>query len=73
MQQTKATPAERFLRLCDVLDRTALSRSTIYKKIQNGDFPPPIKCGARMSRWRESAVVQWMNDQDNTAKMEATA
>ena len=45
MQKINTTPAERFLRLGDVLERTALSRSTIYKKIQDGDFPPPVKVG----------------------------
>lgn len=62
MQQVNTTPAERFLRLGDVLERTALSRSTIYKKIQDGDFPPPVKVSLRASRWRLSAVERWMEE-----------
>ncbi|MGD9949326.1 MAG: helix-turn-helix transcriptional regulator [Desulfobulbus sp.] len=65
MQQITTTAAERFLRLGDVLERTALSRSTVYKKIQEGDFPPPVKVGLRASRWKETSVNQWINEKVN--------
>jgi prophage regulatory protein len=73
MQQINTTPAERFLRLGDVLERTALSRSTIYKKIQDGKFPPPVKVGPRAARWKETAVSRWINEMANPVEMEAAA
>lgn len=73
MQQTKTTPTERFLRLGDVLERTALSRSTIYKKIQDGEFPSPVKVGLRAARWKETAVSQWMADKIGATRMKVEA
>ncbi len=51
---------ERFLRISDVIARTALSRSHIYNLIGRNEFPAPRKLGARCSRWIESEVDAWM-------------
>lgn len=61
--QSSARPErpDRILRLRVVLDRTGLSRSTLYKKIQDGTFPRQIALGARSAGWRESAVLEWMD------------
>jgi prophage regulatory protein len=53
---------DRILRLPAVLDRTGLSRSTLYRKIQEGTFPKQIALGVRTAGWRESAVRRWMQD-----------
>jgi prophage regulatory protein len=37
----------RILRLADVLHLTGLSRSSIYLKIANGQFPKQLSLGAR--------------------------
>ena len=34
------------------------SRSTMYKEIQEGKFPPPIKLGKRSSAWIEAEVEE---------------
>lgn len=49
-----------FLRLPDVISRTGLSRSTIYKKIQEGEFPAPIKLGPRASAWIEGEIEEFL-------------
>lgn len=51
---------ERFLRLAAVLDRTGLSRATLYRKIHAGTFPQQVKLAERCCGWRESAVEQWL-------------
>ena len=51
---------DRILRIENVLDRTGLSRSTLYRKIQEGTFPEQIAISLRCTGWRESAVNQWM-------------
>ncbi len=51
---------DRLLRLSEVQTRTALGRSTIYRLMRNGDFPEPLKIGARAVRWRESEIEEWL-------------
>ncbi|MET0374207.1 MAG: AlpA family phage regulatory protein [Rhizorhabdus sp.] len=57
-----ATPADRILRLNAVLDRTGLSRATLYRKIQGGTFPRQVRIAERCTGWRESAVNEWMQN-----------
>ena len=58
---TDATP-DRILRLKTVLNRTGLSRSTLYRKVDDGTFPGQIKIAARCVGWRESAINDWMSN-----------
>ena len=55
-------PVDRLLRLKAVIDRTGLSRSTIYRKIGEGTFPRQIQIAARSSGWRESAIDEWFSN-----------
>lgn len=53
---------ERILRLSDVLYRTGLSRTTLYRKIAEGTFPHQVRISQKGSGWRASAVETWMDD-----------
>lgn len=53
---------DRILRIGMVLDRTGLSRSTLYRKIENGTFPRQLRISIRCVGWRESAVNAWMRN-----------
>ena len=53
---------DRILRLRAVLDRTGLSRSTLYRKMQNGTFPRNIQISTRCAGWRESAIDAWLRN-----------
>jgi prophage regulatory protein len=53
---------DRILRLNAVLDRTGLSRSTLYRKMQGGTFPKNVQISTRCAGWRESAVEDWMRN-----------
>jgi len=53
---------DRILRLNNVLDRTGLSRSTLYRKMQAGTFPKQVRIAARCAGWRESAINEWMRN-----------
>lgn len=55
-------PVDRFLRLNNVLDRTGLSRATLYRKIAAGTFPPQHKLAERCCGWRESEVSIWQRN-----------
>lgn len=47
------------LRLPQVKARTGLSRSDLYRRVQSGDFPAPVKLGERASAWPEHEVSAW--------------
>jgi prophage regulatory protein len=53
---------ECILRIKTVLERTGLSRSTLYRKIQSGTFPKQVRIAARCAGWRESAVIEWQKN-----------
>ena len=53
---------ERILRLKAVLERTGLSRSTLYRKIQEGSFPKQVRIAARCAGWRKSAIDGWLQN-----------
>jgi prophage regulatory protein len=54
--------SDRIHRLEAVLQRTGLSRSTLYRKIQAGSFPPQIKIAERCAGWRESDLQRWLRN-----------
>lgn len=51
-----APMVSRVLRLRAVRDRTALSRSSLYARIKQGEFPRQIKIGPRAVGWLEHEV-----------------
>jgi len=53
---------ERILRRAAVLDRTGLSKTTLYRKIAEGTFPRQIRISFKGSGWYESAVEEWIAD-----------
>lgn len=53
---------DRFLRVREVLDRTGLTRATLYRRIEEGQFPKQVKLGPAMVAWRQSEVEEWMED-----------
>lgn len=53
---------QRILRIGTVLERTGLSRSTLYRKIEEGTFPRQVRIAERAVGWRESAVAGWVED-----------
>lgn len=52
----------RFLRLPEVRDRVGLSRSQIYRLIQDGSFPAPLKIGPQVSVWPDGDIVRWQSE-----------
>jgi predicted DNA-binding transcriptional regulator AlpA len=48
-----AEPGDRLIRTADVLHIIGACRATLYRMIQAGEFPSPIRRGSQ-SRWLES-------------------
>lgn len=50
----------RILRLSDVIYRTGLARSTIYKLMKTHDFPQAVPLMVRTVGWIEAEVDDWI-------------
>lgn len=61
-QQIARLMIDRFISQKEVLAQTSLSRMTIYRMRQKGEFPSPVYLNKNRTRvaWRESEVQQWM-------------
>jgi prophage regulatory protein len=55
------------LRIKDVMARTAFSKSHVYRLVNAGKFPAPIKISERIIAWDESEVDNWLADKFATA------
>ena len=51
---------DKLLRRRQVEEITGMRRSSIYRLMQTGDFPPPVRVGPAAVRWRESDITGWM-------------
>jgi prophage regulatory protein len=49
----------KILRLPQVEEATGESRSTIYKRISEGEFPKPVKLGTKSVGWVEEEVAAY--------------
>lgn len=52
--------ATHIIRMREVLNRTGVSRSTIYVLMGRGDFPPPLRLGSHSIGWRDSDIEEWI-------------
>lgn len=59
----------RILRMREVSGLTGLSRSTIYRNVWQGSFPPPLKLGTRAVGWRESDVERWIEGRADVSRL----
>lgn len=48
------------IRLPEVKARTGLSRSSIYLRIANGEFPGSVSLGGRAVGWVEADIERWL-------------
>ena len=50
----------RLIKLNDVIDKTSLRRSTIYKYMAENKFPQSVSLGGRSVAWIESEITDWL-------------
>lgn len=48
------------LKVATVTAVTGLSTASVYRKARAGQFPQPVRLGARCSRWRAAEVQAWL-------------
>ena len=56
--------AGKLLRSRAVLERTGLSKTTMYRQIEIGDFPRPIQLTENTTAWREHEVDEWIESRE---------
>lgn len=53
--------SHRILRLPEVIDKTGLSRSSVYLRMSQGQFPKSVSLGYRAVEWLEADVEEWLD------------
>lgn len=43
---------------------TGLSRSTIYKLMDEGEFPRPVRITRKAVAWPESSIAEWLSTRE---------
>ncbi len=61
----------RLLRLRHVIDRTGLSRSTIYELMATGRMPRPIAISDRATGWIEQEIEAFLQARIAAARLDA--
>ncbi len=54
----------RFLRIDEVIDKVGLSRPTIWRLEQSGEFPKRRQLGKNSVAWLEEEVEEWMRERE---------
>ena len=54
------TNKDRLMSCPEVEKRICASHSFIYREMQKGTFPRPLKLSPRAVRWRESEIEAWL-------------
>ena len=60
--------SHKILRLDNVKSKTGLSRSTIYRLMDEGHFPHQINLGFRAVGWLESEVDKWLDEKISSSR-----
>lgn len=54
----------RMMRMPEVMALTGLSRTTIWRRLRDGSFPPAVRLGGERTRavgWREQDIYDWID------------
>lgn len=51
---------DRLIRMPEVIQQTGLSRRSIYRMIERGDFPRQQQISANMVAWYQSDIDDWI-------------
>lgn len=62
MTKQEPTNQPRLLRWNDVQARVGICRSQAHYMVQRGEFPAPVKIGARASAWVQAEIDSWIEN-----------
>ena len=60
MAATTSKTPKTFIKLPAVKERTTLSTSELYRRMEVGTFPQQIRLGAKAVAWLECEVNEWI-------------
>lgn len=63
-RETKYSDIDRIIRFPELAKLTGMSRSTIWRREKQGEFPSPVKIGKRCVGWKKSEIKNWMNSKN---------
>lgn len=63
----KGKTMKRFYRRSTLEEMLGISRSTIYRLMEDGDFPRPIRLGRRAVGWKSEDIDDWLLGQAKEA------
>ena len=53
---------KRIIKLPEVMEKTCLSRSSIFAFVKEGTFPKPVKLGGKRAiGWKEEVIDNWID------------
>ena len=58
-------PPECLIRIREVCLLIGVSRSTIYRMVDDGSFPKPLELGPRFKAWQKKTVINWIASHQN--------
>jgi prophage regulatory protein len=50
------------LRINSVIERTGVSKTHLYRLIERGQFPRPVKLSDRVSVWDAACIDRWLSE-----------
>ena len=56
VEPCEAPRGKRLIRTDAVLARVPISRTTLWRRVKAGTFPPPIRLGPHMNAWLEEVI-----------------
>ncbi|HEY3328120.1 MAG TPA: AlpA family phage regulatory protein [Novimethylophilus sp.] len=59
---------QKILRIADAVQKTGLSRSTIYRLLEAEDFPEPIRLSKRAIGWTEEQLNGWISSRTHVSQ-----
>lgn len=51
-----------YLKLADIKKQFQISKSTVYRWMDEKRFPRPVKFSAKAVRWRAGDIEQWIEE-----------
>ncbi len=60
LNQPALPPTTGYIRKKQLIKQVPFSHSTLWRKVNNGEFPKPIKLSMRVTAWRIEDVQAWM-------------
>lgn len=65
--QTETTPTTRLIRLREVMGKTGLSKTSVYRMTDNGDFPLAVQLSKCSMAWKEHEIDAWIESRQTVS------